>query len=109
MLSRRDWYPRFNKEAPPLYIPDAGQHLWDWYMDATRRVRRVVEGVCGPVSPADWLAWAEITGNIVYRWEYDILAAMDIAFCDEMNKELEGRRETQIGEARDKAKGKRGK
>lgn len=106
MLSRREWYPRFEREVPPLDIPPAGEYLWDWYMDATSRVRRVVEGVCGPMPPSDWLAWAEITGNIVYRWEYDILAAMDVAFCDEMNKELEAKREAHQEEARTKSKGR---
>ena len=106
-LSRRDWYPRFAKEAPTLEIPPAGQYLWDWYMDITRRVRRVADGVCGPIPPSDWLGWQQITGNIVYPWEYDILAAMDVAFCDEMNKELDARREAHQEEAQKKTKGKR--
>lgn len=76
-------------------------------MDMTSRVRRVVEGVCGPVPPSDWLGWQQITGNIVYPWEYDILAAMDVAFCDEMNKELEAKREAQYEEAQKRGKGKK--
>ena len=76
-------------------------------MDATRRQRRVLEGICGPITPANWIAWQQITGNIVYPREYAILAAMDVAFCDEMNKELEANRAAKIEEAEKKAKGNR--
>lgn len=41
-----------------------------------------------PIPPSEFRAWREITGNIVYPAEYAILCAMDVAYCDEMNKEL---------------------
>lgn len=34
------------------------------------------------------IAWREVMDVIVYPSEYAILSAMDVAFCDEMNKEL---------------------
>jgi len=44
----------------------------------------------------------------VYPWEYDILAAMDVAFCDEVNKELDAKRAAEADEADRKARqGKR--
>lgn len=108
MQSRREYYPDYQREAPPLDIPYAGQYLWNWYMDASRRLRRVLEGVCSPIPPSEWLAWQRLTGDVVYPWEYGILAAMDIAFCDELNTELEARRSAQQDEADQKAKqGKR--
>lgn len=33
-------------------------------------------------------AWIELTANLVYSWEYDIIVAMDQAFCEETNKEI---------------------
>lgn len=73
-------------------------------MDATRRVRRVSEGICGPIEPDVWAGWERMTGNIVHPWEYGVLTAMDVAFCDEMNKELEANRAAKMAEAEKKAK-----
>lgn len=107
MLSRRQWYPRFDRKVPPLEIPEEGEYLWEWYMDMTSRIRRVVEGVCVPITPTDWLGWQQITGNEIRPAEHRILGLMDIAFCEEMNKELEGRREAHREEMEQKAKRKR--
>lgn len=38
------------------------------------------------------LAWAELSGNVVYSWEYDILMSMDTEYCRETNLELEDMR-----------------
>jgi hypothetical protein len=40
------------------------------------------------IPPSEYEPWARLTGNIVYRHEYAILAAMDAAYCDELNNEL---------------------
>lgn len=85
---------------PLLDIPDAGEYLWEWFFGIAGRVRRVVEGVCGPIPPSEFLAWATLTDNIVYPWEYGILTAMDVAFCDETNKELADRRALDAENAR---------
>lgn len=88
-------------------MPEVGEYLVEWFYDANARVRRVLEGVCAPIPPTEWVAWQQITGNIVYSWEFDILAAMDVAFCDETNKELDARRAAQAEEAeRNAGKGK---
>lgn len=110
MLSRREYYPRFDREAPPLEIPPRGMYLWEWYMDLSSKVRRIHEGVCGAIPPTEFMAWRDLTGHIIYPWEYDMLSAMDVAFCDELNKELEAKRAAQQDEARNDAKaGKRGR
>jgi len=41
-----------------------------------------------PIPPSEFQCWREITENIVYPVEYDIMIEMDKAFCDETNKEL---------------------
>lgn len=107
MLTRRQAYPRFNQEAPPLDIPEAGQHLWEWYSDVSLRVGRIHDGVCHPIPPSEWLAWQTLTGEIVYPFEHAILGAMDVAFCVEMNKELEAKREAHADEMKHRGKGKK--
>lgn len=79
--------------APALDIPESGEHVWEWYFDLSNRLRRVRDGACEPIAPTEFLAWREITGSIVYPAEYDILGSMDLAFVDEMNKELSAYRE----------------
>jgi len=86
--TRRERNDRFGHESPPLEYPFAAAHLWEWYFDLSQRLRRVRDGVCEPIPPSEFEAWQRLTGNIVYRHEYAILAAMDAAYCDEMNKEL---------------------
>ena len=103
MLSRREYYPRFDRDEPPLEIHEAGEYLWEWYKDVERRLRRITEGICSPIPPSEWLAWQQLTRTIVYPWEYGILTAMDVAFCDELNKELEAKRASQAEDARKEA------
>ena len=64
------------------------RYLWDRYFEITDRVRRVREHVCEPIPPSEMLAWLTLKRLIVSPAEYDILAAIDDAYCDEMNKEL---------------------
>lgn len=110
MLTRREYYPRFQREAPPLEIPSGGEHLWEWYHDIAGQIRRIHDGHCGPIHPSEWLAWQKLTGEIVYPWEFEILRVMDVAFCDEVNKELGAKREADAEEARKSAdRGKRGR
>lgn len=61
---------------------------WDWYFEISRSNRRVIDGVCVPFPTSEFLAWKEATETIVYPREYDILRAMDEAYCEEVNKEL---------------------
>lgn len=74
--------------APEPRIPLGGEHLWNWYFDLSDRLQRVRDGICSPVPPTEFRAWVQNTGEIVYPSEYAILGSMDVAFCDEMNKEL---------------------
>ncbi len=76
------------EQAPDFEVPTNGQYLWDWYFALSNRLRRVHDGVCSPIPPSEFLAWCQASGTIVYPAEYDILAAMDDMFCEEMNKEL---------------------
>lgn len=81
-------------------IPDGGQYLWDWYHELSSSLRRVSDGVCFPVPWSEYIAWSTISNTIVNAIEFNALHEMDLAFCDEMNKELQAYHERE----RDKAK-----
>lgn len=67
-------------------------------------MRRVRDGVCEPIPATEFLAWKAATGNIVYPVEYGILRDMDIAYCDETNKELMAFRERENDRREQEAK-----
>lgn len=97
-LTRRQWNARYDEdlpeedrdESPIPEVPDAGQHLWDWYFDLDSKISRIDSnsGVQQRIPPSEWKAWADLTGNIVYPWEFDILAAMDRVYCDAVTAEI---------------------
>lgn len=93
--TRRERNDRFGETSPALIVPASGQYLWDWYFDLSTRLRRVRSGVCEPIPPTEFMAWKAATGRIVYPSEYAILSAIDVAYCDEMNKELKDYRDRQ--------------
>lgn len=102
-VSRRERNERFSTDSPPLFVPDEGRYLWEWYEQLSSGVRRVEDGVCGPIPWSEYLAWSKVIGHIVRPREYAILRAMDEAFCTEMNKELADFRERQNQKAKDEA------
>jgi len=90
--TRRERNARFNVESPDLVIPGSGRYLWDWFESLASGVGRVSDGVCAPIPWTEFLAWANVTGNVVFPSEYVILRAMDATFCEETNKEFENYR-----------------
>lgn len=95
--TRRDRNERFGhpEHNPPFLLPEIGLYLWDWYFSISNRLRRVIDGICVPIPPTEFIAWRIATGTIVYPREYEVLCAMDQAYCEEMNKELADYRERQ--------------
>jgi hypothetical protein len=87
--TRFDRYERMDVLAPELDIPEPGRYLWDWFAQLSKGVRRISEGRCNPITWADFLSWASAMGLLVHPFEYDILHAMDVAFRDEVDKELD--------------------
>ena len=88
--TRRERNERFGKseESPLLEISDEGLYLWNWYFELSQSLLRVRSGVCEPIPPSEFIAWCQATRKLIEPVEYDILRAMDHAFCDEMNKEI---------------------
>lgn len=88
-LTRREYNIRFQHYDNPIpEVPEAGQHLWNWFFDIDDRMSRITDGVCARIPPSEWLAWQQMTREIVYPREYDILAAMDRAYCAAVNVEI---------------------
>lgn len=74
---------------PPLIIPPEGEYLWNWYWSISNSLRRVTDGVANPIPPSEYKAWKEITGNIVWPSEFEILRKMDSKFCEMTGQELQ--------------------
>ena len=75
-------------------------------------LQRIQDGVCCPIAPSEFVAWENISGNIVHPFEFTFLRAMDAAYVKETNIELKAYNERQKA-AQDAAikaaKSKRGK
>lgn len=100
--TRFDRYERMDIIAPELDIPEVGRYLWDWFDQISRGVRRISEGRANPITWTDFFSWASVMGLLVHPLEYDILAAMDRAFCSEVDKELDDYRARQAAKYNDK-------
>lgn len=94
------------RPVPDLDIAENQEYLWTWYFDVSDRLGRVRDGVCDPIPPSEWLAWKELTGHIVYRWEFAILCAMDAAYCNTLNRELSDKRAADQEDMERRTKGK---
>lgn len=86
--TRRDRNEAFGVITPRLTVPPVGVYMWDWYFELSQALIRVRDGVCVPIPPTEFVAWRTASGEYVDAWEYNILREMDIAYCDEMTKEL---------------------
>lgn len=98
---------------PPRFIlPVEGKYLWDWFFDLNDNFSRIADGVVSRIPPSEFLAWANITGNIVHVREYDILRAMDAEYCVQIQARLDNERkrrdEAAAQEREAAAKSKRG-
>lgn len=104
--TRRERNERFDQDelSPPLIIPPIGAYIWQWYHSLSARLRRVRDGVCEPIPPSEFAAWVSVTQTIIYPWEYNIISAIDDAYCDEMNKELKDYRARQDEAMKEAAK-----
>ena len=91
--TRRKRNERVGETSPRFEIPNGGKYIWDWFIEIDSCISRIRDGVCYLIPPSEYLSWAQLTGNLVYSWEYGILMDMDKAFCSETNLELHSERE----------------
>lgn len=90
--TRREYYERMNQIVPEMTIPDEYEYIWEWFWELNGMINRAGDGYCRPISPGDYKAWTDISGNIVTPSEYDMLRAMDGAYKRAMDQEIEDRR-----------------
>ena len=80
--TREERNERFHQLSAPIrIIPNGGEDYWSWYWEISDGLRRVNDGAVNPIPFSEYLAWAEVTGRIVWPSEYAILRAMDRVFC----------------------------
>ena len=90
--TRRDKNERFGRDHPDLIVNMDGAYLWEWYHRVASCVARVRDGICFPIPPSEFLAWAQMTGTLVRPMEWSILTAMDEVYCTGMSAEFEAYR-----------------
>lgn len=94
--TRRDRNKRVGVASPEFILPDEGLYLWEWFQNINSSVSRIRDGFYFLIPPSEFLAWSNLTGNLITSVEYEILKAMDVSFCNEMNKELEAKRKKEL-------------
>lgn len=91
--TRRELNERLGIHSPEFRIPEVGTYLWQWYNEISQIGSPPSDnGRVNPIPYSEYRCWAELTGKIVYPVEYDILIAMDLAFCAETNAETVAKR-----------------
>lgn len=99
-LTRRDYHENAGILIPSMPIPAEWWYVWDWFLDLNDMVNRSGDGYCRRVEPGVYFEWARLGGHIVSPSEYDILKAMDHAYCNAMNSEISDRRARMQEQAR---------
>lgn len=95
--TRRERNTRFGKDSPEYSVPDAGDHVWEWFWELSGRRRSGPEAL----TYAEIGEWQRLAGVEVRREEVEMLMQMDDAFVSEVRKE----QRLAMERAQDKAKG----
>lgn len=94
--TRRERNKRVGVASPEFILPDEGLYLWEWFQNINSSVSRIRDGFYFLIPPSEFLAWSNLTGNLITSVEYEILKAMDVSFCNEMNKELKAKQDKEL-------------
>lgn len=103
-LTRREYLENAEQPVPEMYLPENFEYIWEWFFDLAQNVDRAGDGYTKPIPFDAYDVWERKTGNIVRPFEYDILRAMDHAFCLAMTKEIQAQRAAAQAEAEQQAK-----
>jgi len=85
--TRRERNARFKVDSPVLDLPERGVYIWHWFFDASPS-RRFINGHPATITPSEWLAWAQITGEIIRPEEWAVLRDMDASYVNALQAEL---------------------
>lgn len=88
--TRRERNERFGhaRKNPDFTIPEDGQYLFGWFNELDKSRSSGMNGP-NPLSSSDIKAWADLTGNIITRWDFRTLQAMDRKYRDALAVEQE--------------------
>lgn len=91
--TRRKRNERFDfKDSPKLEIPSAGEYIWELFTLLSNAIYRIdFNGYYYNFPPSDIVSWCKLTNIDITPTEYDIISAMDRAFCSELNKDKNAR------------------
>lgn len=76
-------------KTPEWSLPDEGVYLFDWFDEISSGVNRYGDGRVNRITWLDYQAWVALTGTLIYPHEVAILVAMDQAYCEGLEGELE--------------------
>lgn len=85
--TRRQRNAKFGESSPEPEQPEQGRQLWNWYQQASR-TRRFEQGLPQMLTPLEWQAWANITGQVIREEEFAVLIDMDSAYVSALKAEL---------------------
>lgn len=88
--TRRQRNERFGHahKNPDFIVREEGQYLFDWFIELDKSRSSGMNGP-NPLSSGEIKAWAEFTGNIIARWDFRTLHAMDRKYRDTLAIEQE--------------------
>ena len=91
--TRRKLNERVGVFTAPFEIPKAGMYLWKWFIELNNSISRIdFNGYYCSIPPSEFLAWSTLAKIYLTPEEFDILRAMDGAFCKELNAEINAKR-----------------
>ena len=105
--TRRERNIKFGQEDknPEFEIPLAGEYLWDWFTRLSNAIHRVdFNGYYYNLLPSEVLAWCKLANVEMTEDEYDIITAMDISFCNELNADIHAKNTSKMEEMDNKVK-----
>lgn len=88
------------EQPPEMEMPDDGIYLWRLFTEIDGAVTRHRDGVITPIPPSEWAAWLTLTDRELLPDEWEILHAIDVIFCAELNQDYEAVRQRKAEQER---------
>lgn len=107
--TRRERNKRFGVlDSPEVEIPSGGEYLWELFVELSNVIHRVdFNGYYYTLPPSEIIAWCTLKHWDITAEEYDIILAMDNAFCRELNKDKEATMTRKLEEQKQESKRRR--
>ncbi|WMT85562.1 hypothetical protein NO932_11550 [Pelagibacterium sp. 26DY04] len=86
---------------PEIVIPEAGEHLWEWFWDMNRDRQQGMNGP-QPIGLAGIRLWSEMTGQSIRPDEVEIIRDMDDAYRAALSAEFADQQRRRDAEAQSK-------